>query len=578
MSETGVQERLAPDVLLVPPAPVLKGPATGKPRLSVRSGGSSAGRRYAWLLGVLGAAVLSVWLYVLSVHANSAVVTSDGATVVLQGKAVASGNFLLHGWYLQLDSWWTLDVVFYAVATALVGVKLELLFAVPAVIAALVVVVGVVMARRGHRGTAALAGAATVLAVLALPTHVLAYYFISQPVHVSTALYALVAFMGLRQARFGWGWAVAVGLLAAGLLGDLQMASYGVLPALLAGLVAMGRRRSWRAGGPAVTAAACSVVLALVVRQVVDALGGFKIGAQSGASFHQMLTNVVHVPVELAQLVGILDTSQGTGGVPLVLEAVHIVAALLLLFCFVAAVARLIRGVRRGDVGQELSGTPTTGEPEPWRLDDLLVLGALGCIFNSVYLSHSSSGYLRYLTASVIFMAILAGREVTRWWAKPHRADIRHRAQAVAVVSTGCFLAACGLQVSVPVDNPSIAGLVAFLESHHLHSGVGDFWGASLTTVWSNGKVSVRPLVPDADGVLEAFNRGETPGWFLGKQFQFVVYPASTSANATYGVSLLTATETWGPPTRTYLVSGYEVLLWSHPIEVTHYAPLMQPV
>ena len=164
----------------------------------------------AWLVGASGAAALSVWLYVISVHANSAVVTSDGATVVLQGKSVASGNFVLQGWNLSFDSWWTLDVVFYALATAFVGVSHELLFAVPAVIAALVVMAGVLMARLGHRGAAALAGSATVLAVLALPTHVFAYYFLSRPVHVSTALYALAAFLGLRQSRFGWGWLVAL--------------------------------------------------------------------------------------------------------------------------------------------------------------------------------------------------------------------------------------------------------------------------------------------------------------------------------------------------------------------------------
>ncbi len=520
--------------------------------------------------------MLSEWLYVLSVHANSAVVSSDGATVVLQGKAVASGNFVLHGWNLSLDSWWTLDVVLYALATALAGVKLELLFAVPAVIAALVVMVGMSIARRGHRGAAALAGSATVLAVLALPTHAFANYFIAQPIHVSTALYALVAFMGLRQARFGWGWSVSVVFLAAGLLGDLQMASYGVVPALLAGFVAMRRRRSWRAGWPAVAAAVCSVLLALGVRRVVVALGGFTIGATNRApSMHQMWANLTHVPIQLAQLFGIADTSQGTGGVPLVLEAVHVLAALLLIFCFVAAVVGLMRGVLRGHLPGGHPGTPATGELEPWRLDDLLVLGTIGCFFNFVYLSHSSSGSLRYLTASVIFMSILAGREVTRWWAKPRRAEARRRAKALAVVSIGCFLASFGLQVRFPVDNPPIAGLVAFLEARNLSSGVGDFWAASLTSVWSNGKVNIRPLVPNADGVLEAFNRGETPGWYVGQRFQFVVYPTSTGANATNGVSYLTASKTWGIPTRTYSTSGYEVLLWSHPIEVTHYEPLL---
>ena len=356
----------------------------------------------------------------------------------------------------------------------------------------------------------------------------------------------------------------------------MQMASYGVVPAFLAGFVAMSRRSSWRAGFPAVTAALSSVVLAFGVRLVVDTFGGFTIGATNRAArFHQMWVNVTHVPLKLADLVGIVNTSPDTGGVPLILMAVHVVIAPLLLLCFVAAVVHLISGMRRG--APEEPGPHAVGEREPWRLDDLLVLGTLGCVFNFVYLSQTSSGFLRYLTAAVVFMSILAGRVVTRWWAKPHCVEARRNAKAIAAVSLSCFLLTCGLEVSSSVDDPPIAGLVSFLETHYLYSGVGDFWAASLATVWSNGKISVRPLVPASDEVLEGFNRGETPGWFRGQRFQFVVYPASNGANSNFSVSLLTATKTWGSPTQTYLVSGYEVLLWSHSLKVSHYEPLMQP-
>jgi hypothetical protein len=218
--------------------------------------------RWSWLLAVPGAALLLTWIYEVTVHANSAAVNSDGATVILQGQALASGNVLLHGWILSLDSWWTLDVPFYGLATAVTGVHGDLLLAGPALIAGLVVIVGAVIARRERRGAAAAAGMVTVFAILALPTHTLATYLMCGPIHVSTVLYALFAFLGLRRNRFGWGWIMAVLLLAAGLLGDLQMVSYGVIPALVAGLAGAARRRSLRAGSAAVSAAVCSVALA----------------------------------------------------------------------------------------------------------------------------------------------------------------------------------------------------------------------------------------------------------------------------------------------------------------------------
>ena len=119
--------------------------------------------RRGWLLAVPRAALLLAWMYTLTVHANSAAVNSDGATVILQGRAVASGDVLLHGWVLSLDSWWTLDVVFYGLVTAVTGVRGDLLLAGPALIAGLVVIVGAVIARRGRRGAAAAAGMVTVI-------------------------------------------------------------------------------------------------------------------------------------------------------------------------------------------------------------------------------------------------------------------------------------------------------------------------------------------------------------------------------------------------------------------------------
>ena len=287
----------------------------------------------------------------LTVHANSAAVNSDGATVILQGHAVASGNVLLNGWILSLDSWWTLDVVFYGLVTAVMGVRGDLLYAGPALIAGLVVIVGAFIARRGRRGAAATAGMVTVAAVLALPTHTLATYLMCGPIHVSTVLYTLVAFLGLRRNHFGWGWLIAVLLLAAGMLGDFQMASYGVVPVLVAGFAASARRRSIRAGSAAVSAAVCSVALALVVRALVVALGSFSLGATNRtASAHQMVENVTRLAPVWGQFLGLGDSINGSGGVPFALQSVHIVLAGRLAATLATGVVRLLRGVWHGTV------------------------------------------------------------------------------------------------------------------------------------------------------------------------------------------------------------------------------------
>ena len=48
---------------------------------------------------------------------------SDGATVVLQGQAMGTGNLTLHGWALSLDSFWTVDAVVYMFVELVTGVR-----------------------------------------------------------------------------------------------------------------------------------------------------------------------------------------------------------------------------------------------------------------------------------------------------------------------------------------------------------------------------------------------------------------------------------------------------------------------
>ena len=68
---------------------------------------------------------------------------SDGASVALEGQAMGNGNVLLHGWSLSYDSFWT-STIFYALGSVIVDVRPSLFFAVPAIIATTVILVGVI--------------------------------------------------------------------------------------------------------------------------------------------------------------------------------------------------------------------------------------------------------------------------------------------------------------------------------------------------------------------------------------------------------------------------------------------------
>lgn len=551
-------------------------------------------RRPAWRSGwlvvaavVAATTALVAWFYLLDVHANGPVVNSDGATVVLEGHAIASGNVLLHGWILSLDSWWSLDAAWNALGVALVGIRPVLLFGIPAVICALTVVVGAALASSGYRRGAAAAAVAVVVTLLALPAHAMVTMWLVNPSHQSTALVALVAFAGASRGRWGWPWAVAVAAMTVGLLGDLETVAYSVVPVALAGVAAALRRRRWAAGTPALTAAAASVLLAAAVREVTAHLGAFALGPTNPhAPLNQMRLNALDVPGGIAQLLGVGTSAFGPSGVPSDVEAFHVAGLVAVAVAVVAAAVLMVRGVLGREAGRSRLLRPDpTGRDEAWRLDDMLLIASTGPVVT--YLVQAlviSPAYLRYLTASVVFAAVLAGRMLARFLHRRAEREVRGlatrrrgaaAARAVALVAgvavVAAFATGGAMQAAQPSEAQTAAGLVSFLEAHHLHSGVGDYWSASITTVESSGHVKVRPVVEAPDGRLAAYDKGPQRSWLSGVPVRFVVFHAPVGYN---GVSVASSTATWGPPAHTYRVGNYEVVVWRH----SHHVHLFEPI
>ncbi len=531
--------------------------APPSPARHAREHGVARARVVRVTLAVGGFVALVALLDAASLHA--VVGNSDGATVVLEGQAMSTGNALLHHWSLSLDSFWTIDALFYTVAVPLAGVTPALLSWVPAVIAAVVVVSAALTARSGHRGAPAVAAMVTVAALLALPGHVLADYFLQGPLHVGTALWCLLAFAALRRGRFGWGWAAAVVLFAGGVLGDFQTAVMGMLPALCAGVVAGLRTRRWRRAVPTATAPVAGAALALVVRAVTLAVGTFGVtSAHPTATGLRLVSNLGLVATWGARMLGVGGGGGGDGGVPSPLELVHVVGAAVVVAGVAVAAVRLAAGVLPGHAAP-------AGPPEAWHLEDLLLFGLVGDLVLFVTLTYSpDQDFSRYLTAAVIFGAVLGARLVARAVAAatPRR---RWRMGVVGVVVVAAFGAGVGFTLRAPQPRRPVTQLVHFLEAHGLDHGVGDYWSASLTTVSSDGTVTVRPVIADPTGHIGRYDRQSDQTWYRDGSFEFLVYDTAMPWG---GITPVSARHTFGPVAHTYRVGTYRVLVWAHLVVV----------
>ncbi len=530
-------------------------------------------RRIAlWSVCALGFVGLVGLLYLSSVH--SLPPDSDGATVVLEGKALSGGNFALNHWALSLDSFWLVDVLFYAIAVLIGGVHHQLMNLVPAILAAGVVVIGAWIAQRGYSRWAGLFAAGTVVVILGLPTHAFAGFFLLGPLHVGTTLWCLAAFVALRRARFGAGWAGAVVLLAAGLVGDFQTLVLGVVPIGLAGIVAALRTRRWVAGLPAVSAAVAGLVLAEAGRRIARAAGTFTIAqANPRAPFHQMVQNVRHVVSYGAALGGVGSDVFGPQVSP-VLQAAHAVGLALGFAAIVLGLVFLVRSSVLGEKPEVTDGSKGSASRETIWLEDALVFGFFGGCGTFIWLSFSASiAFGRYLSSAIIFGAILAGRLAGKVVERAR--DLLPRLALAAVAAFAAIGCAVGFADTLTATAPvqPVSQLASYLEQHHLTKGIGDYWSASIVTVVSSQAVVVRPVTTLLGGQqIGRYLRQSSSTWY-GGGFQFLVYNAVVPWD---DVEAQSALASFGPPRTDAVVGRWHVMTWAHDLTIRpdgSYAP-----
>ena len=537
-----------------------------------------ARRLVAGVLVVAGLVVLGTLLYAASNHAAPG--NSDGATVILEGKALSAGNLTLKNWALSLDSFWLVDVPLYAIAVLFAGVRPQLLHLVPTLVALGVICIGAWIARFGRRGWAAVLAGGAVIVLLGLPTRELAANFLMGPLHVTTVLWCLMAFVALRRGRYGWSWLLALGFLTVGMLGDLQAAVLGVVPVCLAGIVRSLRTHSWRAGAPAVTAGLGSVMAAETVRYVTSAVGTFSVaGMNPRASLHQMILNLRGLFGYGASLGGVAIKPFSSDTQSTIVQVTHAIGlAVVVIAVVLAAVAALqssTEGLRaaiprlrarpssegpRAEVTQLAPGAAGT-----W-FEDVVMFGFLAAC--AIYVSLtlvSSNVYDRYMTSVVIFGSILAARLVGRVAERVGTRRMRAALLAAASLVLVGYVASFASSLTSPPPVQASTALVGYLEAHHLTLGIGDYWSSSIATVESSEAVQVRPVTTDpVNGYLRRYNRQMTSAWY-GEGFQFFVY---NTALPWQSVDAQSATASFGPPLHVIPVSTYRVLTWGHDLSV----------
>ena len=509
------------------------------------------------LTWVLGSALLTVLFYFFGLHFLWDNADTDRG--LLQGLDMARGNVLLNHWYSGSDSYWTIDSVFFAIGVLLIGAIVILLHVVSALVWAGVVVSGVYVATLGLRRWSTVAGAATVVVILGFPCVLLASFLAPSALHVATALFALIGFIGLRNGRFGWGWIVAVVVFAAGTLGDPLIVAYGLVPAFLVGVLDSVRNRRWTKGLATCSAPWVALVVAWITRVIAVHLGTYQItGTTPIAPRWLVLPNLRLLFENSISLFG-LGTSLSTSGVPWELELFRSVVLVAVASGIAVGAACLLLGVLNGRPRIELRGMVGRSEAS-FRLSDLLILASLGDAVTYVSLSVDATG-VRYLTAGVIFESILAAMLMGQLANSLRSRRAKRMVTIVGLVVAGICASSVGVAMSQPAPTSPSAQLGRFLAARHLYRGVGDYWSSASTTVFSNEVVKVRQVVESPFGGLVPYRWISKSDWYSGT-FQFLVYNAAIPA----GQSIRQAVQfPFAPVARTYVDHQFHIVVWKKP-------------
>jgi hypothetical protein len=481
-------------------------------------------------------------------------VNSDGANNALQAWDMLHGNVLLHSWLISDAAFYFFELPLNAISELWFGLGNLAAHVASALTYLIVAVCAVALGVTDSRGPARAARCAVVVTVLAAPlvTNSSAALLLEEPDHIGTSAFLLASFLLIdRAAGRRFTAPLVCVILTAGQLSDLTV-RYVAVPAILVvcGYRVLATRRLRSGDAALVAAAAISVPLESLIRAAMRHLGAYSMAAP-GARLSPIGLWPHHAALtwlDLRILFGAVvepDTRLGRIG------------AAFGLACLLAAVFGLGRVV----------WTWRTARRAEQLLCAAIVVN-IGVYLVSVFAGAASSHEIAMVLPCG---AVLAARACVP-------ARITRMPQAFLAVTATALAALVLLSAAATRSplRPTTAPLAAWLEAHGLTYGVAWYWDASVVTLQSGGRVTIRAVDVKFDNNKVLVPIWETNTlWYDPARYDatFVVadrdgrYPA-----AVYERRL-------GRPVATYQVASWVVLIYRTNLlhQLGHYPSQLVP-
>jgi hypothetical protein len=432
----------------------------------------------AWPVG-LAAVGIALYLCYLAISRTQEV-TSDGASIALQGWDMLHGNPLLSGWTTTDVTFYTTELPEYMIVEAVRGLNADVLHASAAITYTLLVLTAGLLGRgqaKGREGMVRLLIAGGI--VVAPQIGAGAFILVFQPDHTGTSVPLLLTWLVLDRGGRKWYVPPIIALMLAwAVVGDqlillIAVAPLAAVSAVRAYQILVQRHEGWRSGWFDVSllvAAAAAVEISRIVLREVSAHGGYVvlpvpngIAPVADMSSHLWLLVQSISGIYGADLFGM--TSIGLEGAIALLHLIGLALAAWGLWLVIRRffscedrIAQLLAlGILINLAAYMLSTTPTTY----WSAREVAPVLAMG--------------------------AALAGRMLgRRLW----------KARLVPALSLvlACYLAALGYSTTKPAIPAVTQNLADWLAAHNLTYGLSSYGISNTTTLASGETVNVRSV------------------------------------------------------------------------------------
>jgi hypothetical protein len=525
---------------------------------SVRQEERSRFPRWAWVSAVAAAAIVLFFCYLrLSrTYADG----SDGADQALQAWDMLHGNWLLRGWTVGDVSYYTTEIPQYALIELVHGLGPGVVHVASAMTYTLLLLGVGLLAKGRTTGRDGIVRALVAVGIMLAPQlgngiHLL----LSQPDHLGTQVPLLVIFIFLDRAPRRWYVPAVVTVLLTWVLVSDQVAVFDAAAPLavvcgIRALLAVVRDRKplasqWYELSLAV-AGVVSFGAAKLISAAINRAGGYT-GLPLKtipAPLHLLPTHFVLTIEGILNIYGADFFTMSAGNVwgpasgslgttaAIVIAVVHLVGVGL-------AIWGVCRAFRRFFSSDLIASLLAVG----------IVLNLAAYVFS---IDPQTLFDTREILALLPFGAVLAGRLLTGSLA-------RARLEPALAGVLACYVIALGYGVAQPAAVDHEQPVVAWLEAHHLYTGLGTYTEGNIITLDSGGRVAIRTASWRTSGAVPRDFESDASWYDPQTNYANFVLSNSADGNKVSIVPMRDILPFAGPPAHIYHYKTFTIMVWN---------------